>query len=141
MSNERICAQVDLSAILENLENMHRNLKPGTKMTAVIKTNGYGHGAVPIARAVEDLPYLWGFAVATFEEALELREAGVEKPILILGYVFPSCYEDLARLEIRPACFREDMLEQLSEAGKRAGKPVRIHIAVDTGMSRIGHRG
>lgn len=138
MSNERICAQVDLSAILENLENMHRNLKPGTKMTAVIKTNGYGHGAVPIARAVEDLPYLWGFAVATFEEALELREAGVEKPILILGYVFPSCYEDLARLEIRPACFREDMLEQLSEAGKRAGKPVHIHIAVDTGMSRIG---
>ena len=69
MSNERICAKIDLSAISFNMESMHRNLKPGTDMIAVVKTDGYGHGASAIAQKVEPLPYLWGFAVATFEEA------------------------------------------------------------------------
>ena len=138
MSTERICAEIDLSAITYNMESMHRNLAPGTGMIAVVKTDGYGHGAAAIAGRIEKLPYLWGFAVATFEEAKELRQAGIKKPVLILGYVFPYCYEELAELEIRPAVFRRDMLEQLAEAGKKAGCPVRIHAAVDTGMSRIG---
>ncbi len=140
MSNERICAEIDLSAISWNMESMHRNLKPGTDMIAVVKTDGYGHGAAAIAHKIENLPYLWGFAVATFEEAEELREAKITKPILILGYVFPYCYEDLSRLQIRPAVFRPDMLEQLATAGKKAGRPVSIHVALDTGMSRIGVR-
>lgn len=140
MSNERICAEINLSALSYNMESMHRNLNPGTKMIAVIKTDGYGHGACEIAEKIEALPYLWGFAVATFEEAAQLRACGIEKPILILGYVFPYCYEDLARLEIRPAVFRPDMLEELAQAGRKAGKAVRIHTAVDTGMSRIGIR-
>ncbi len=138
MSNERICAEIDLSAIAYNMESMHRNLTPGTRMIAVVKTDGYGHGAVPIAKKIEQLPYLWGFAVATFEEAKELRKALITKPILILGYVFPYCYKELAKYEIRPAVFRMDMLEELAEAAREAGKPVRIHAAVDTGMSRIG---
>lgn len=138
MSHERICAKIDLSAACDNMESMHRNLFPDTRMIAVIKTNGYGHGAVPIAHRIEPLPYLWGFAVATFEEAVELRQTGIQKPVLILGYVFPYCYEDLAELGIRPACFREDMLEQLAAAGAKMKRPVCIHIAVDTGMSRIG---
>ena len=138
MSNERICAEIDLSAITYNLESMYQNLSPGTGMIAVIKTDGYGHGATAIAQEIESRPYLWGFAVATFEEAEELRRAGITKPVLILGYVFPYCYENLSRMEIRPACFRYDMLEQLSDAGIAAGKPVRIHVTVDTGMSRIG---
>ncbi|MDO5133494.1 MAG: alanine racemase [Eubacteriales bacterium] len=140
MANERVSAEIDLSAITYNMESMYRNLLPGTRMTAVIKTDGYGHGAEMIAHEIESLPYLWGFAVATFEEAAELRAAGIRKPLLILGYAFPSCYERLAALEIRPACFREDMLEELSAAGKAVGKPVHVHIAVDTGMSRIGIR-
>ncbi|MBQ6590303.1 MAG: alanine racemase [Lachnospiraceae bacterium] len=138
MSNERICAEIDLSAVRYNMESMHRNLLPGTGMIAVVKTDGYGHGAAAIAQEIEELPWLWGFAVATFEEAQELRSAGITRPILILGYVFPYCYEDLARLEIRPACFRTDMLDQLASAARAAGRPVRIHIAMDTGMSRIG---
>ncbi len=138
MSNERICAKIDLSAVSFNMESMHRNLKPGTGMIAVVKTDGYGHGASAIAQKVEPLPYLWGFAVATFEEAEELRRDGIHKPILILGYVFPYCYGKLAQLQIRPAVFREDMLEQLAQAADKAGEPVRIHAAVDTGMSRIG---
>ena len=69
MSNERVCAEIDLSAIHDNMESMRRTLSPETGMIAVIKTDGYGHGAVPIAAHIEHLPFLWGFAVATFEEA------------------------------------------------------------------------
>lgn len=138
--HDRVWAEIDLNAALFNMESMHRNLKPGTKMTAVIKTDGYGHGALRIARKLEPLDYLWGYAVATYEEAKELRDGGIRKPILILGYVFPYCYEELARQEIRPACFREDMLEELSEAAKKAGRKVPVHVAVDTAMSRIGVR-
>ena len=138
MSIERICAEIDLSAIRYNLESMYRNLSDGTSMIAVIKADGYGHGASAIAQEIESYPFLWGFAVATFEEAQELRNAGISKPVLILGYVFPYCYEQLAELNIRPACFRPDMLEQLYRVGKKTGTPVRIHAVVDTGMSRIG---
>ena len=137
---DRVWAEVDLDAALYNMERMHQNLKPGTKMAAVIKTDGYGHGALRIAEKLEPLDYLWGYAVATYEEACELRDGGMKKPILILGYVFPYCYEGLAKKEIRPACFREDMLEELSLAAGKAGKRIKVHIAVDTAMARIGIR-
>ena len=135
---ERVRADISLDAILANMESMKRNLKEGVQITAVLKTNAYGHGAVEIAKVLEPLDYVWGYAVAAFEEAVELREAGLRKPILLLGYVFPYCYQELAKMNIRPAVFREDMLEQLSAAAKAAGKKIKIHIAVDTGMSRIG---
>ena len=67
------------------------------QMIAVVKADAYGHGAVPIARLVQDYDYIWGFAVATEEEALSLREAGIRKPILVLGLVFPECMEELAK--------------------------------------------
>ncbi len=136
----RVYAKVDLDAIVSNMESMHKNLKPGTQMAAVIKTDGYGHGAAAIAKKLEHLDYLWGYCAATFEEAEELRKNWIRKPILILGYVFPYCYDDLVRLEIRPVVFREDMLDQLDAAAKAADKKLKIHIAVDTGMSRIGIR-
>ena len=135
---ERVRADISLDAILTNMESMKRNLKEGVQIAAVLKTNAYGHGAVEIAKVLEPLDYVWGYAVAAFEEAVELREAGLRKPILLLGYVFPYCYQELAKMNIRPAVFREDMLEQLSAAAKAAGKKIKIHIAVDTGMSRIG---
>lgn len=130
--------EVDLDAIEENMVNMKKNLMPGTKITAVIKTDGYGHGSVPIAKCLEPLDFLWGFAVATFEEACELRAAGIKKPLLILGYTFPYCADGMAEKKIRPAVFRKESVDALDEAGKRAGKPVRVHIKVDTGMNRIG---
>lgn len=137
---DRIWAQIDLDALHFNMESMHNSIDPNTQMVAVLKTNGYGHGAVLLMKELEKLPYVWGYAAATFEEARELRAHGAKKPIILLGYVFPYCYEELIKLEIRPACFREDMLAQLSEAAARQGNPVRIHIAVDTGMGRIGIR-
>lgn len=131
-------AEVKLDAIARNMRNMKANIATDTKMIGVIKTDGYGHGSIPIAKELEKMDFMWGFAVATAEEAHALREAGIKMPILILGYTFPYCYEQLAREEIRPAVFREDMLEQLQTAAKKTGKPLKIHIKVDTGMSRIG---
>lgn len=136
--HSRVYAKIDLGAIEENFYRMKANLRPGTKMVAVIKTDGYGHGAVEIARLTEVWDYIWGFAVATVEEALELRQAGIQKPILILGFVFPEHYETVARQELRPAVFKLDMARQLSEAAVHIGKTIKMHLALDTGMTRIG---
>lgn len=137
---QRVWAQIDLDAVCHNMESMRRNLTPGTKMIGVIKTDAYGHGAVQIGRELEKLDYVAGYAVATAEEAFILRRAGLGKPILILGYTFPYCYEELIRQEIRPAVFREDMIEELSARAKRVGRPAKVHVKVDTGMTRVGIR-
>ena len=136
--NKRLYLRIDLDAIRFNMESMHRNLKPGTKMLAVVKTDAYGHGAVAVAREIEDLDYLWGFAVATDEEALILRHNDIRKPILVLGYTFPESYEDIIANDIRPVVFKEDMARELSEEAVRQGRRVYVHIAVETGMGRIG---
>lgn len=134
----RIYAKIDLDAVLHNLDAVHQLVKPGTQVIAVIKTDGYGHGALPIADTIEHLEYLYGFAVATAEEALALRSHGIQKPILILGYVFPEHYPMLVRQEIRPAVFTLEMARQLSETAQKADKDIAVHIKIDTGMSRIG---
>ena len=137
---QRVYAAVDLSAVHWNMERMYEKLSPETKMIGVIKTDGYGHGAVSIGRELETLPYVFGYATATAEEAVCLRKAGLKKPILILGYTFPYCYEELVKQEIRPAVFRRDMLEELDASAEKLGKKALIHVKVDTGMSRIGIR-
>ena len=111
----RVYAEVDLDAIKYNLENIRASIADGVKVTAVIKADGYGHGAVPIARIMEDIDYVWGYATATAEEAFELRDAGIKKPILVLGYTFPYAYARMLREGIRPAVFRVDMLDELCE--------------------------
>lgn len=135
---KRVAAYVNLDAIEENFEAMKANLQAETQIAAVVKANGYGHGAVPIAQMIEEKDYLWGFAAATIEEAVELRKNGIRKPILILGYVFPEDYPELVRLDICPTVFRLDMAQELSAEAVRQGKNVNVHIKVDTGMSRIG---
>lgn len=137
---QRVFATVDLDAICSNMEKMKANVAEHTKLIGVIKTDGYGHGAVPIARELEKLPFVWGYATATAEEAFILRHDEMKKPILILGYTFPYSYERLISEEIRMAVFRKDMLLQLSEKARRLGKKAKIHIKVDTGMGRIGVR-
>lgn len=137
---QRVCAYIDLDAIISNMDNMHAALSEGTRMVAVIKTDGYGHGAVQIARELEQLDYVWGYAVATAEEAFILRQSDIQKPILILGYTFPYADERLISMDIRPAVFRMDQAKRLSEAAAAAGREIKIHIKVDTAMSRIGIR-
>ncbi len=131
-------ARVDLDAMLYNMRQMHKGLKATTKMIGVIKTDGYGHGSVPIAACLEKEDYVWGYAVAAPEEAYILREYGMKKPILILGYTFPYAYERMAEEQIRPAVFQLQMAEGLAKAARQTGKPIKVHIKVDTGMGRIG---
>ena len=138
--HDRVYASLDMNAVETNFENMRNNLSPGTKMIAVVKADAYGHGAVPIARMMQKKDYIWGFAVATVEEADELRTNGIRKPILILGYVFPEDYETLVKKDIRPAVFTLKMAEELSHAAEKYNRILPIHLAVDTGMTRIGFR-
>lgn len=136
--NNRIYAKIDLDAARHNLNAVYKLIKPDTKVIAVIKTDGYGHGAIPIATELEPVEYLYGFAVATAEEALQLRRHGIQKPILILGYVFPEHYPQLIEQEIRLTVFTQEMAEQLAKDAQKLNKDVLIHIKIDTGMNRIG---
>ena len=86
----RVCAKIDLDAIEYNMEMMKKNIQDGTKIMAVLKADGYGHGAVQIAGLLEDKDYIWGYATATLDEAMAIRKKGIEKPILVLGTVFPD---------------------------------------------------
>lgn len=138
MKNSRTYVTVDIQAVKENFRQMEANLQPGTKMIAVVKADAYGHGAVPIARAIQENDRIWGYAVATAEEAFELREHGIQKPVLILGYTFPEHYEQLVSAQIRPAVWKLSHAQALSEAAVRLNRTLPIHLAVDTGMTRIG---
>jgi alanine racemase len=140
----RVCARISLPALEKNLLAMRNNIPEDTKIMAVIKTDAYGHGAVEIGKFLENKDYIWGYATATAEEAFELRDAGLKKPILVLGYTFPYAYDRMLSEGIRPAVFREDMAKELDRCGKELiSKGVieeipPVHIAVDTGMNRIG---
>lgn len=138
MEKYRVYAGIDLDAVRYNMESMHNNLKEGTKMAAVIKADAYGHGALRIAETIEELPYLWGFAVATADEALDLITDGRKKPILILGISFSDQYESIVENDIRPAVCEYEAAKKLSDIAVRQNRICHIHIKVDTGMSRIG---
>lgn len=136
--HSRVRAEIDLDAVRENIHEMKMRIRPETMITAVIKADGYGHGALPVAEMLQDCDYIWGFSVATIEEAISLRSHGISKPLLILGYVFEEDYDDLVRHQIRPTVFKLDMAEKISAAAVRAGSVMPVHLAVDTGMTRIG---
>lgn len=132
----RTQANINLDAIYQNVENAKGLLKPDTRLMAVIKADGYGHGAVEIAHAIDPLADAYG--VAILEEGIELRRAGVTKPILILGYTAPEQYEDLIANDIATAAFTLEMARKLSDTAVKMGRDGKIHLKLDTGMSRIG---
>ena len=136
MSISRVGAPVDISAIRANIREIKKGLPEGQKFCAVIKADAYGHGAIPVAKALSDTADFFG--VATSGEALELREAGVETPILVLGYVWPEDYPEMIRAEIRIPLFKEDDGPLLAREALRQGKKALVHLKIDTGMNRIG---
>lgn len=138
--NSRIYARIDLDRLKRNANALYEKMCEGSKMICVIKADAYGHGALRIAKELEDIEYVAGYAVATVEEALELREAGLNKMILILGFVFPEEYENIALYDIRPVVFSYEQAKDLSKAAIKAKKDINIHIKLDTGMNRIGYR-
>lgn len=136
--HNRVCAEIDLDAIAYNMEQMKNRIGRDARLIAVVKTDGYGHGAVPIAEMLEEFPYIWGYAVACLEEALELRRNGIKKPVLVLGCIFPDQYEEMVRNEVRPAVYTEEMADAMSEEALRQKKKAYFHIKIDTGMGRLG---
>lgn len=133
----RCYATVNLDMIHKNIELMKEKLNPKTGIIAVIKTDGYGHGAVPVAKALDDICY--GYAVATADEGHNLRRHQIDKPIYILGYV-PEVKNDMViREDMIPPVFSLKMAEKISEQAVKHQKTAKINIAVDTGMSRIGY--
>lgn len=136
---KRVYAAVHLDAVLENMEAMRRLLHKDTKMFAVVKTDGYGHGAPELAEVLEPLEYVHGFCVATVEEGVELRRSGITKPILILGLTFPEQADRIVAEGLEAAVCSYEAAKALSRAAQAQNKDAAVHIAVDTGMSRIGY--
>lgn len=132
----RVQADIDLDAICNNIKRTREIIKPETKIMAIIKADGYGHGAVPIARALDTLVDAYGIAI--LEEGMELRKSGVTKPILILGATPRQLFPTLIEYDIIQTIFDYETACVLSEEACRQNKKASIHIKLDTGMSRIG---
>ena len=132
----RVYATVNLDAVASNMRSMRDNLPASTLIMGSVKADGYGHGSVPVAKTIE--PYVFGYAVATIDEGIILRRHGINKTILILGVTHESRYEDLLRYDIRTAMFQYEKAKKLSDLALKQGKKAVVHLALDTGMSRIG---
>lgn len=134
---KRTWARIDLDAIENNYREIRALLKPSTEMICVVKADAYGHGVEFVAKEYDRLG-ADRFAVSNIEEALELRELGIEKPILILGYTPPKLACELAKHNITQSVFSFDYAKALSEKAQNAGVSLCCHLKVDTGMGRIG---
>lgn len=139
MSLKRGTVIIDTEALLNNIDQIRRTVGD-KKIFAVIKADAYGHGAEYIAELFEKENLVNGFCVATREEAVSLREKGIKSPILILGTIFDDDIKYIMEENISTVIYTEEMAKTFSEEYKRLnnGKPIKVHIKVDTGMSRIG---
>ena len=138
--DHRAEAQIDLDAVLYNLQLMQEALPAQVKTVAVIKADGYGHGALPIARMLEKVDFIFGYAVATVDEGITLRKGGIGKPVMLLGYAFPEQYEAAVLNDLWLVVFHEETAARIAQTAEKLGKTANIQIAVDTGMNRIGYR-
>lgn len=131
--------EIDLSAIRSNVATAKRRLRPGCRLMAVVKADGYGHGAVAIARTAIAAGASQ-LAVATVNEGVELREAGIEAPILVLSEPPASASPVLLAYGLMPAVYTAEFAIAYAEAADARGMRAPFHLAVNTGMNRIGVR-
>ncbi len=134
MSFDNTRVKIDLDAISRNFDRVCQ--KAGCRVMAVVKADAYGHGAIPVAKLLEGRAAFFG--VSSMLEAMELRQAGLHTPILILGHTRTETFPQAVRQGIRPAIFHYEDAVALSQAAMEAGVTAPFHFAVDTGMSRIG---
>ena len=134
-SKHRTWAEIDLGAIEHNYRVICAQAR--SPVLCVVKADAYGHGAVPVAKRLQAMgaPY---FAAATVPEAVELRENGIDTPILILGYVDAADMDAIADYDITAPVYDCETAQMISDAAVRAGKPVKVHYKLDTGMTRLG---
>ena len=130
-------AEIDLSAIAHNFRQIRKLVGPDVKICPAVKADAYGHGAIPVSRAVlaEGADML---GVATVEEAVELRETGIDAPILIFGCLFEDQIPDVIEHDITPMVCSRSFAEELSRQALVSGKRIKVHVKVDTGMGRVG---
>ena len=133
----RTWIELDREALAHNIRQYRNHLPAGCELMGVVKANAYGHGAVVFAKELARLG-VNRFAVAALEEAVELRKGGVEGEILILGYTYPDGFPRLVKYDITQTAAGFSHAEQLETFGRESGTPLKVHIAVDSGMHRIG---
>ena len=134
---ERTWAEINLDALKSNIENIRKITDPKARIMAVVKADAYGHGYLECCHALLE-GGADSFAVATVSEAKQLRREGIENPILILGVTFPEDAEELVKNDIMATVSSVDFAKSLSQVAKKLQKTVKVHIKVDTGMSRLG---
>ncbi len=130
-------AEVDLEAIAHNVRAVRALVGPAVQVMAVVKANAYGHGAVPVAQTALEAGAAW-LGVSAPHEALELRRAGIDAPLLNLAFTPEAAYEEMVRQRISLSVWDREALLQLLAAGRRLGETARVHLKVDTGMGRLG---
>ncbi|MBQ8318769.1 MAG: alanine racemase [Lachnospiraceae bacterium] len=132
----RIYARINMDNLRFNIDKMKSGIKDDMKVLAVVKADAYGHGAVGVSQRIRDMVDYFG--VATIDEAMELRNAGITEPILIIGYTDSEDFLKLIDYDITQAVYDVSECERLSQVAVAAGTKIKVHIKVDTGMGRIG---
>ena len=135
---KRTWAVIDLDALKENYEKLRRHIGRGVKFLGVVKADAYGHGAIQVSRVLQEngADYL---AVSSIDEAMELRLGGITMPILILGHTPKEQVENLIKNRITQAVTCKAKALEYSREAQRCGGTLKVHIKVDTGMSRLGY--
>lgn len=135
--SKRTWMQIDLDAVEYNFHSVKNKLSKGTKLLCVLKADAYGHGAEFLVKEYERLGADW-YGVSNIDEAVQLRKSGALKPILIFGYTAPEMAETLCTYDISQALFSYSYAERLRDECKKKSLKLKVHLKIDTGMSRIG---
>src|SRR5712692_1106379 len=131
--------EISLLKLRRNFERVRKLATQGSprKVMAVVKADAYGHGALPVARTLAECAVDW-FGAATVEEALELREAGITQPVLLLGGLYMSDPAHLVEYRLTPSVSSTARLDTYAECARRYQRPIEFHLKIDTGMGRLG---
>jgi alanine racemase len=134
---DRVVAEIDLDAIVYNYRQIRKRIPSGCDIIPVVKADAYGHGAVEVSLALQECSAA-GFAVSNVDEAIQLRQAGINVPVLVLGHTPEKHIKDIVKLDITQTVFTYEMAEAISKQAVSGGRTVKVHIKIDTGMGRIG---
>jgi alanine racemase len=133
-------AEIDLGAVAANARAVRTVVGPAARVLGVVKADAYGHGAVPVARALEASGACAGLAVSLVEEGLELRRGGVVGPILVMGSVYTQAHLDVLVHELTPVISGLEDIARFEAAARQRGERAKVHVKIDTGMARLGVR-
>ncbi|HEX2966507.1 MAG TPA: alanine racemase [Syntrophorhabdaceae bacterium] len=137
---ERTIAYIQLNAVEENLRNIRKFLKPGTKTLCVVKADAYGHGAVQVSKRLEELSVDY-LGVATIKEGCDLRKNGIRLPVLVMSGLMPwDNLDHVLENDLSLVVYDLNTLTRIAEKGSSAGKSVNVHVKIDSGMGRLGFR-